>query len=125
MTVSLAGDLASIAEGVGDIDDLPIIDVDRLATFTDGNQEVESELADLFLATAQRYLADMRTALEEERSWSASAHALKGAGGNLGARRVAALAKGAEAEAPSSAWLQVLQLAVDDVAAQFAERAGS
>ena len=125
MTVSPAGDLAAIAEGVGEIDGLPIIDVDRLASFTDGDQEVESELADLFLTTAQRYLTEMRTALEEERSWSASAHALKGASGNLGARRVAVLAKEAETEAPSPAWLQVLQLAVDDVAAQFAKRTGS
>lgn len=124
MTVSPAGDLASIADGVGEIDGLPIIDVDRLATFSDGDQEVESELADLFLTTAHRYLQDMRTALQEERSWSASAHALKGASGNLGACRVAALAKEAESEAPSSARLQVLQLAVDDVAALFAERRG-
>ncbi len=115
-------DLASIADGIGDIDCLPIVDLGHLAAFTDGSEDLEAELADLYLTTARRYLRDMQAALQEDRAWSAEAHALKGASGNLGACRMAALAKEAEFEAPSSARLQLLQQAVDDVAALFAER---
>lgn len=122
MTTSPTADLASIAQDLGDIDRLAVIDFDHLAAFTDGDEDLEAELADLYLTTARRYLKAMRSALQEERTWSAEAHALKGASGNLGACRMAALAKGAEFEAPSSARLQVLQLAVEDVAALFAKR---
>lgn len=122
MTVSSASDLSSIAQDVGDVDRLAIVDLDHLSTFTDGDNELEAELFDLYLTTARRYLQAMRAALREERGWSAEAHALKGASGNLGACRVAALAKDAEFEAPSSARLQVLKLAVDDVETFFAGR---
>jgi len=124
MTISPNVDLASIADQAGEIDNLPVIDAGHLAAFTDGSEDLEAELADLYLTTARRYLRDMQAALQEERGWSAEAHALKGASGNLGACRMAALAKDAEFEGPSSARLQLLQLAVDDVAAFFTKSRG-
>lgn len=122
MTSSSANDLASVAADVGESDDLAVIDLDHLSTFTDDDADLEAELADLFSTTARRYLTAMQTAVLEERAWSAEVHALKGASANLGARRVAALAKAAEFATPSEAWLQVLRLALEDVTAFFAER---
>lgn len=122
MTPSSAADLASIARDIGDIDRLAVIDADHLATFTDGDQALEDELADLYLTTVRRYLNAMQTALDRQQAWSAEAHALKGASGNLGACRMAALAKGAEFEAPSAPRLEALRQGVEDVAALFAKR---
>lgn len=124
MTTSPSADLAAVADDVANIDRLAIIDADHLKSFTDGDKDLEAELADLYLTTARRYLTGMRAALEEERAWSGDAHALKGASSNLGACRVAALAKAAESEAPSSARLEVLQLAVEDVATLFSKQGG-
>ena len=105
-----------------DIGGLDIVDRAHLASFTDGDTELEGELAELFVSTAQGYLKRMREAVQEERGWSAEAHALKGASANLGARRVAALARQAEFLPPSDERLEALGEAVDEVAAHFANR---
>ena len=105
-----------------DIDALAVIDEDHLASFTDGDLALEDELADLFVSTARGYLKRMKEALRDERPWSAEAHALKGAGANLGARRVAALARHAEFMPPSGEQIEAIDRAIDDVKAFFTQR---
>lgn len=105
-----------------DIDSLEIIDERHLATFTEGDAELEDELAELFFDTAQGYLKRMQEAVREERPWSAEVHALKGASANLGAQRVAALAREAEFMPPSDETIHALRAAVDDVKSFFAKR---
>ena len=122
MTGSSPVDLRSIAAESGEIGRFPVIDFDHLWTFTDGDNDLEAELADLYMNTARGYVSGMRAALTDERAWSAEAHGLKGASSNLGACRVAALAKEAEFEAPSEARLEALRSAVEDVAALFNAR---
>jgi HPt (histidine-containing phosphotransfer) domain-containing protein len=122
MAKAEAADLSTIADDAKAIDRLHVVDVDHLSAFTDGDSDLEAELFDLYQNTAERYLKGMETALGQSQAWSAEAHALKGASANLGACRVAALAKAAEFEAPSPARLEVLRIAVDDVTAFFAEQ---
>ncbi len=122
MTNTPAADVASIAQDIAETDRLAVVDFDHLSAFTEGDESLEAELADLYLTTARHYLKSMQAALQEQRAWSAEAHSLKGASSNLGACRAAALARMAEFEAPTPARLEALQLAVDDVAASFAKR---
>lgn len=105
-----------------DIQSFAIIDEAHLTTFTDGDAALEDELAELFLSTALGYLKRMKEAIKEERSWSAEAHALKGASGNLGAQRVAALARRAEFMPPSADEIDAIERAIDDVRTFFAQR---
>jgi HPt (histidine-containing phosphotransfer) domain-containing protein len=100
----------------------PIIDMDHLLSFTDGDLELESELSILFLSSAEAYFDKMSRALEAGTPWSTSAHALKGASANLGARRLAALAHAAEQQPPAAADLAMIRCAIDDVSAFFAAR---
>lgn len=102
--------------------DDPVIDLDHLHDFTDGDLELERELSTLYLSSAAIYLERMEQALNGGHSWSASAHALKGASANLGARRVAALARAAEHAAPSRAQLASIRRSVDGVADFFEQR---
>jgi two-component system, sensor histidine kinase len=95
----------------------PVLDLDHLRQFTDGDPQLEGELAALFLSTAEIYLHDMHEALEEGRPWSAIAHALKGASANLGARRVAALALTAERAEPTRTQLEAIESAIGEVRA--------
>jgi HPt (histidine-containing phosphotransfer) domain-containing protein len=95
----------------------PVIDIDHLFGFTDGDQQLEGELLALFLSSAEVYLAAMSEALRAGDSWTATAHALKGASANLGARRVMTLALAAERSPPSTAQLDALRQAVAEVRA--------
>ncbi len=104
------------------LESLVIIDEDHLASFTEGDATLEDELAELFVNTARGYLKRMREAVREERAWSAEAHALKGASANLGAKRVAALARQAEFMPPSDEQIDAINEAIDDVAAHFSNR---
>jgi len=101
------------------IEDLIVIDEAHLASFTEGDRELEDEIAELFVNTARGYIKRMREALKEERPWSAEAHALKGASANLGARRVAALAKKAEFTPPSDDQAVAIELAIEEVETFF------
>jgi CheY-like chemotaxis protein len=96
-----------------------VLDLDHLRDFTDGDPQLEGELSALFLSTAEVYLRDMREALHEGRAWTATAHALKGASANLGARRLATLALTAERSAPSRAQLDAIESAIEEVRAVF------
>jgi CheY-like chemotaxis protein len=93
----------------------PVLDLDHLRHFTEGDPQLESELSALFLSTSEVYLQDMRQALQERRAWRSSAHALKGASANLGARRVAALALIAERSEPSPGQLEAIEVAIAEL----------
>jgi HPt (histidine-containing phosphotransfer) domain-containing protein len=100
----------------------PIVDMEHLLSFTDGDLELESELSVLFLTSAEAYFDNMSRSLQSGTPWSASAHALKGASANLGARRLATLARSAEHQAPAAFDLQVIRRAIDEVNDFFGER---
>jgi HPt (histidine-containing phosphotransfer) domain-containing protein len=100
----------------------PVLDLNHLRGFTDGDPQLEGELSALFLSTAARYLHGMRDALAAGRPWASIAHALKGASANLGARRLATLARLAEASAPDRAQLDAIAHALEEVRALFARR---
>jgi HPt (histidine-containing phosphotransfer) domain-containing protein len=100
---------------VADADGEPVVDLDHLSGFTDGDRQLEGELLALFLSSAEVYLARMGESLRTGQSWSAVAHALKGASANLGARRVMELALAAEHSPPSAAQLHALRAAVAEV----------
>jgi CheY-like chemotaxis protein len=100
----------------------PIIDIDHLLSFTDGDLELEGELSALFLSSAEAYFEKMSRSLQTGTVWRSSAHALKGASANLGARRLASLAQAAEHHPPAAADLQVLRRAIDEVSAFFDAR---
>ena len=100
----------------------PVLDLDHLCAFTEGDPQLERELSTLFLATAEMYLQGMQEALTGGRPWASIAHALKGASGNLGARRLSALALLAERSEPDRAQLGALEHAVEQVRALFAQR---
>jgi len=100
----------------------PAVDLAHLDSFTDGDRQLEAELAALFMSTAEIYLQEMREALQDGQPWTAIAHALKGASGNLGARRLAALALEAERSDPSRAQLEVIEQALREVRAFFGSR---
>lgn len=100
----------------------PVLDLDHLRGFTDGDPQLEGELSTLFLSTAEMYLRGMHEALTGGRPWTPIAHALKGSSANLGARRLSALALAAERSAPSSAQLEALERALDDLRAFFHHR---
>jgi HPt (histidine-containing phosphotransfer) domain-containing protein len=99
-----------------------VVDLDHLSTFTDGEPELEKELAGLYASSAQGYLDAMTSALEAGESWAKPAHALKGASSNFGACRVARLARAAEHDVPDAARLEALETAVAEVAAFFRAR---
>lgn len=101
--------------------DGPVVDLQHLESFTDGDPELERELTALYLTTAEGYLAELARADDNE-MWRRSAHALKGASANLGALRVAALALGAETSAPDPDLLACLRAEVAEVRQFFQVR---
>ena len=96
-------------------DSEPVIDLDHLSGFTDGDRQLEGELLMLFLSSADVYLARMSEALRTGQSWTAVAHALKGASANLGARRVMEFALAAERSPPTATQLEALRVALEEV----------
>lgn len=85
------------------------IDLARLRSFTQGDDQLERELGALFIATAEAHLREMERALHGSIGWAATAHALKGASANIGAVRLADLAAEAERSAPNPAMLERLR----------------
>ncbi len=95
--------------------DGPIVDRQRLESFTAGDAALERELIALYLETAALYLDRMRRAANDPAVWRSIAHALKGASANIGAVAVARLAARCEHEAPSLAALQMLECEIAEV----------
>lgn len=102
--------------------DDPVVDLGHLCGFTDGDVQLERELAALYLSSADLYLARMDEALRTGDTWATTAHALKGASNNLGARRVAHLALDAERSPPSETQLAAIRHALEEVRRFFASR---
>ena len=99
-----------------------IVDLDRLASFTQGDPALEAELVALYVETARLYLARLRRAGDDAGEWQRAAHALKGASANLGAFMVARLAAEQEQQAPSLAALRALEAELAAVCTVFHER---
>lgn len=99
----------------------PVLDLAHLASFTDGDPELERELVDLYLRTAEVYLAELARA-RDVTGWQKTAHSLKGASANLGAMQAAALALMAERSTPAPGLLADLHAAVADVRRFFETR---
>lgn len=100
----------------------PVLDLDHLRGFTEGDPQLERELSALFLSTAEMYLHGMQEALTGGRPWTSTAHALKGASANLGARRLSALALRAERSEPDRTQLEAIEHAVEEIRSLFAAR---
>ena len=103
--------------------ELPVVDLSHLGGFTDGDVELERELAELYLCTTGVYLEQLAGALGDPEAWRRTAHALKGASANLGAQRVALEALAAERHGPDGKRLDRLRSAVDEVRDFFDQRA--
>lgn len=103
---------------------VPVVDLDHLNGFTDGDLALERELAELYLSSAALYLERLRDSLDDPEAWRRTAHALKGASANLGARRVAERALEAEHGAPDPALAATLERLVGEVKVLFAGRGG-
>jgi HPt (histidine-containing phosphotransfer) domain-containing protein len=102
--------------------DQSVMDLDHLDGFTAGDRQLEGELATLFLSTAEVYIGRMSQALTAGESWAVAVHALKGASANLGARRLALLARRAEQSKPDAATLNEVRQALDEVRDFFRAR---
>jgi len=79
-----------------------IFDRDHLARYTAGDAALEAELFNLLREQAERCLAAMQTATDEN-AWKAAAHTLKGASRGVGAFDLGEACQRAE-DAPLSAW---------------------
>jgi CheY-like chemotaxis protein len=86
----------------------PPLDLARLREFTDGDRQLERELATLYVETAAVYIGQMREALDDPDAWRRAAHALKGASVNIGAVELAETAARAERSEPCAALLEEL-----------------
>lgn len=100
----------------------PVIDIEHLRGFTDGDLSLERELAELYLSSADLYLSRLEAATSDTEAWRRHAHALKGASTNLGAGEVGALALRAEHGEPDQELLKEMTAAVDRVRAFFQSR---
>jgi HPt (histidine-containing phosphotransfer) domain-containing protein len=98
------------------------MDLAHLDGFTAGDRQLELELAALFVSTAESYVGRMSQALAAGESWAGTAHALKGASANLGARRLAVLARLAEQSKPDAAKLDEVRRALGEVRDFFEAR---
>jgi CheY-like chemotaxis protein/HPt (histidine-containing phosphotransfer) domain-containing protein len=98
------------------------LDRQRLRTFTDGDAQLEAELASLFLSTAAMFLDRLQAASDQPEAWREQAHALKGACANIGATKLAALAAEAESTAPSAARLAAMRAELQRIAVYLDER---
>ncbi len=74
----------------------------QLHDITDGDPDVDQEICNLYIETAQSYLTRLHSCLDDETEWSKTVHALKGASLNFGAIQIGELAAGLEKTAPSA-----------------------
>jgi DNA-binding response OmpR family regulator len=95
------------------------LDLQHLRSFTEGDEQLEHELATLYVSTASVYLEEMRRAVRAGGSWQRAAHALKGASANIGARDIAALAARSEREPPTDDLLEAIDASLGRIRAFF------
>jgi HPt (histidine-containing phosphotransfer) domain-containing protein len=70
----------------------PALDLKALQMITDGDRRIESELARLFMQTAERCIGQLRSLGEGEgEAWPRVLHELKGAAANIRAEQLSAL----------------------------------
>lgn len=98
------------------------IDQVRLESFTNGDRDLEAELAGLFLETAQLYTDRLRQSLDDAAAWQRAAHALKGASANIGAVVVAQLAAEQEQAEPRPEALREIERQIVVVREHFRTR---
>jgi DNA-binding response OmpR family regulator len=110
----LARDGMSCSSDKGRIQMHGPIDTAHLANFTDGDTQLERELASLFLSTADQLVEQLKQSLTDRYAWRDAAHTLKGASANIGAISVAELAAKAELDGPCRPLL-------DDIEGQLAQ----
>jgi HPt (histidine-containing phosphotransfer) domain-containing protein len=86
--------------------DLPVLDKEASLVRLDGDLELWNEIRDIWLEDVGNLLAAVRTALEARSpdGLRRAAHAIKGASANVGAVRVASVAREMEDAAPDSDW---------------------
>ncbi|MEZ5823466.1 MAG: Hpt domain-containing protein [Geminicoccaceae bacterium] len=102
--------------------EIAVLDRVRFEEVTGGDPELERELAELYLTTAEKYLAEMSTILGRDGDWSGPAHALKGASANLGISEMQELAKKAEYSEPDPALMEQIRTGLARVRDLFVER---
>jgi HPt (histidine-containing phosphotransfer) domain-containing protein len=92
----------SKASSAGDRDDAAV-DLDHLKRYTMGDERLEKEILELFLAQLPQTIGALKAAATD-REWKMASHTLKGSGRAIGARRIAQLAEVAEKDfAPGKA----------------------
>lgn len=88
----------SLEENTNQQNENVIIDWARIRLFTDGNQDEEKELIDMFILYADETLKILETSSksEENHIWQQASHKLKGSAANLGANRLSEICYQAE-----------------------------
>jgi HPt (histidine-containing phosphotransfer) domain-containing protein len=86
--------------------DLPVLDKEASLVRLDGDTELWNEIREIWLEDIQNLLGAVRTALEARSSdgLRRAAHAIKGASANVGAVRMAAVAREMEHAAMDADW---------------------
>ena len=86
--------------------ELPVVEKDEALSRLDGDLELWDEIRNIWLDDVPNLLASVRTALDARSSdgLRRAAHALKGASSNVGAVRVAAVARDIERASPQADW---------------------
>lgn len=110
-----------VPHGSSDPQRPPPVDLEQLRHVTDGNVEEERALTVMFAEQAVLILAELMRAVAENDlvAWRKSAHKLKGASANLGARHLSHLCKEAEGSGSTDSrfGLEALQAIRDEVEA--------
>jgi HPt (histidine-containing phosphotransfer) domain-containing protein len=86
--------------------DLPVLDKEASLVRLDGDTDLWNEIREIWMEDIRNLLAAVVTALEARSSdgLRRAAHAIKGASANVGAVRVAAVARDMEHAAPDADW---------------------
>ncbi len=81
------------------------VDLEHLRMFTDGDQEEEKIIFDIFFSQAEESITKLESTLGsgESNEWRAAAHKLKGASANLGAAKLSEFCKEAESNCEGNA----------------------
>jgi len=77
---------------------LPVLDIEHLESFTNGDKGLEKELFNIFCEQGALILLDLENACKEglDEEWRCFSHKLKGSAHNLGAKNLANLCDIAE-----------------------------